>query len=135
MKVKLNDIIMGLESTDEETRVYYSRKKNELVYFGDYIENDDEEEELLDEDDLIALPDRYEINEYRMMEDFIETVDDVKDHNCLIISIQGSGAFRRFKDMAINLGLIDKWYEFRDKAYRYIAIDWCSRKHLEFEEQ
>ena len=36
------------------------------------------------------------------MEEFIESIEDPKDYNCMAIAIQGRGAFRRFKDMAIS---------------------------------
>ena len=135
MAVKLSMIVEGLEMTDDETRVYYDPKNNELKYFGDYMDLDEEEREEEEfNDDLISLPSQYEIHEYSMMEEFIESIEDPKDYNCMAIAIQGRGAFRRFKDMAINLGLIDKWYKFRDEKYKEIAREWCERHGLEYEE-
>lgn len=65
------------------------------------------------------------INEYRMMENFIETVTDEMMQSRLYRTIQGRGAFRRFKDMVWGTGWEQKWYDFRDNAYVDIAREWC----------
>ena len=132
MKVKLDTIIMGMESANIETRVYYCPRTNDLKYYGDYFENEDDEEDF--DDDLIALPDQYDIHEYKMMQDFIETIEDVKTYNLLASAIRGKGAFRHFKDTAHILGVIDEWYTFRDKAYKQKAIEWCNDHNIEYEE-
>ncbi len=51
----------------------------------------------------------------------------------LVNAIKGSGAFRRFKDMAEEIGLIDDWYEFRDNCYRERAKEWCESHGIEWE--
>lgn len=135
MAVKLSMITEGMEMADDETRVYYDPKNNELKYFGDYMDLDEEEREEEEyNDDLISLPDKYEIHEYSMMEEFVEGIEDPKDYNCMAIAINGRGAFRRFKDMAANLGLLEKWYKFREEKYKEIAREWCERHDLEYEE-
>ena len=137
MKVKLNEIIDGMQENDGiDTRVFYSIKENKLKYYGEFFDDPDDEKEDEEDDlseDQIMLPDRYEINEYRIMENFLETIEDVKTYKCLAIAMQGKGAFRRFKDMAINLGLIEDWYKYKDEAYRKIAIRWCQDNDLEYE--
>ncbi|MBO7697981.1 MAG: hypothetical protein J6S38_02970 [Erysipelotrichaceae bacterium] len=137
MKIKLNEIIDGMQENDGiNTRVFYSTKENKLKYYGEFYDDPDDENEDGEDDlseDLIILPDRYEINEYRIMENFLETIKDVRTYNCLAIAMQGKGAFRRFKDMAINLGLIEDWYRYRDEKFRKIAIRWCEDNDLEYE--
>lgn len=135
MAVKLSTIIEGMGMANMETRVYYDRKKNELKYFGDYMDLSEEEaEEEEFNENLVSLPNQYEIHEYKMMEEFIEKIDDPKDYNCMAIAIQGRGAFRRFKDMAINLGLIEDWYKFRDEKYKEIAREWCENHNINYVE-
>jgi hypothetical protein len=50
-----------------------------------------------------------------------------------VIAIKGNGAFRRFKDVAASISLIDDWYEFRDSCYRSLAEEWCEDHDLEWE--
>ena len=91
---------------------------------------EDEIEELFEES--IILPTQYEINEYQMMIDFIETVESPEINNNLQRLIQGKGAFRRFKDYCAEMNIIQEWYDFRDKKYKEIAIYWCKQNELEY---
>ncbi len=128
--IKLNEVIDGLEFVNSglDTNAYFNPDKNEIFYIGEYDTYDDEFEES------IMLPSKYEIHEYSMMEDFIETIDDVKLYNQLCIAITGPGSFRRFKDTCINFEIIEDWYKFRDKKYREIAINWCKENNIDYEE-
>ena len=131
MKVKLSEIIDALDFTNDEIEYYYNPDNGEIFMsnIGDY--------ENLSEDELfeksIMLPTRYEINEYEMMKDFAETIEDTRLQNQLYISLNGSGAFRRFKDTCINFDIIDDWYKFRDEKYKELAINWCKDNNIEFE--
>ena len=132
--IKLNEVIDGLEFVNSglDTNAYFNPDKNEIFYIGEYDTYDDEFEELIEKS--IMLPSKYEIHEYSMMEDFIETIDDVKLYNQLCIAITGPGVFRRFKDTCINFEIIEDWYKFRDKKYREIAINWCRENNIDYEE-
>jgi len=134
MKVKLDDVIEALDFVNMEHDAYYNPLKNEFFYsdIGDYTDlNEDELDELFE--NSIGLPTQYEINEYSMMEEFIETIEDVKTYNQLQIAINGRGAFRRFKDTCINFDIIEEWYKFRDEKYKEIAIEWCKENNIKFE--
>ncbi len=133
--IKLSEVIDALEFTNNEIEYYYNPDNDEIFMsnIGDYENlNEDELDELFEKS--IMLPTRYDINEYSMMEDFIETIDDVKLYNQLYIAINGSGAFRRFKDTCINFEIIEDWYNFRDKKYKEIAINWCKENNIDYEE-
>ena len=132
--VKLDDIIEALQETSQEIDFYYNPDNKEIFMsnIGDYEDlNEDELDELFAKS--IMLPTRYEINEYSMMESFIETIDDKTIHNQLLIAINGPGAFRRFKDTCLNFDIIEKWYKFRDEKYKKIAIDWCNKNNIDYE--
>lgn len=134
MKVKLADVIVALDFVNMEHNAYYNPLKNEFFYsdIGDYTDlNEDELDELFESS--IGLPTQYEINEYSMMEEFIETIEDVRLYNQLKIVINGSGAFRRFKDTCINFDITRDWYKFRDEKYKKIAIEWCNDNNIKFE--
>lgn len=49
-------------------------------------------------------------------------------------TIQGSGAFRRFKDMVDALGMHEQWFEYRDGRYREVAREWCEGEGIERED-
>ncbi len=134
VKVKLSEVIDALEFTNDEIEYYYNPDTGEIFMsnIGDFEDLDEDElDELFEKS--IMLPTRYDINEYGMMEDFAETIKDVRLQNQLYISLNGSGAFRRFKDTCINFDIINDWYKFRDEKYKELAINWCRENHIEFE--
>ena len=134
MKVKLDDVIEMLEFVNDgmDSSAYYNDNTNEFIYIGDYSDmSEDEKEEIYD--NCIVLPTKYYIDEYGMMEEFIETIEDVRLYNQLQIAINGRGAFRRFKDTCINFDIIEDWYKFRNEKYKEIAIEWCNKNNIKFE--
>ncbi|MFD1363577.1 UPF0158 family protein [Lentibacillus salinarum] len=82
----------------------------------------------------LPIPSQFDINEYGMMEDFCFSIKDSKAQDKLLHAIRGKGAFRRFKDMIIDLDLEEDWYDYRDKRYKQIAIEFCEDNGLEYVE-
>ena len=131
MKVKLSEVIDALDFTNDEIEYYYNPDNGEIFMsnIGEFEDlNEDELDELFEKS--IMLPTRYDINEYEMMEDFAETIEDTRLQNQLYISLNGSGAFRRFKDTCINFDIINDWYKFRDEKYKELAINWCNDNNI-----
>ena len=64
---------------------------------------------------------------YRDMEMFIDRLDDVRVADRLGRSIQGRGAFRRFKDVLAGAPeLLERWYGFSDDRRRGRARAWLA---------
>jgi hypothetical protein len=82
---------------------------------------------------FVALPDQFEVDEWRAMERFSQEVEDRVVSDRLLNAIHGRGAFRYFKDTIHQLGLADKWYAFRDEHYRTVAKEWCEANGIELE--
>ncbi len=128
--IKISDLVNAMQDNNEEISIYYSKQHNRLVFFDSYLDDMDD----LDYDDLISIPDRYDINEYKMMQDYIELIEDETIRNALYISIRGKGAFSRFKDMLYNYDLLKEWYEYKNIRYENIAISWCIKNNINFKE-
>lgn len=135
MKIKLEKIIEALKETNDMVEYYYNPENGDVFpsNIGDFIDlSVDELDELFGKS--IILPSRYEINEYRIMEEFIETIEDNLLRNQLLIAINGKGAFRRFKDTCINFEIIEDWYEFKENCYQELAKEWCNNFNIQYEE-
>ena len=131
--VTLSKIIDGLEMVDDIVDCYYNPEKDEIFLsnIGEYGNlSEDEIDELFEES--IILPTQYDINEYQIMVDFIETIDNPETRSNLQSLIQGKGAFRRFKDYCAEMDIIHEWYNFGDKRYKEIAIEWCKQNELKY---
>ena len=154
IRVKLDDIIDGLECQSDESSSFLNTKTGEVVLMTDYAmraaEDDEPLEELEDwERDLVAiareilaetgqyipLPTKYDIDEYSIMERFCLSLDNQEISDVLYELISGSGAFRRFKDAIYKYGVEDEWHKYRDNSIKEIAIEWCREHKIEFDEQ
>ncbi|HET6966442.1 MAG TPA: UPF0158 family protein [Acidimicrobiales bacterium] len=68
---------------------------------------------------------------YRAMQDFVARVPDRRAADLLGRSIEGRGAFRRFKDTLFEFPeLRDTWFRFHDVRMRRRAIEWLVDCHL-----
>ena len=149
--VSLNELIDEMEMDFDEQTTFYHPKSGKFYTISDHaftaVEDDEsvsslhgienEEVEIAadiyeNDSDYLELPDRYDINEYAMLEEFSVSVEDDKASRMLQIAIKGSGAFRRFKEMVRELGLDQEWYTFRDAQYKEVAIEWCRTNELEY---
>lgn len=133
--VTLSKIIEGLEMVNDITDCYYNPNKDE-IFLSDIGEYENLTEDEIDElfEKSIILPTQYEIDEYQIMTDFIEIIENEKIKEKLKNIIQGKGAFRRFKDYCFQLNIIQDWYRFKEKKYKEIAIEWCKQNGLKYKE-
>lgn len=137
MKVRLSDIVDAIELTDQFTEYFIDKETGELEWISDMTMTREEQEEIydrLDEHGFYRLPNSFDIREYDIMEDFVETLSGAA-HDSLSYAIRGKGAFRRFKNTVYNLGIDEQWYSFQEDAYKRIAAEWCEENGIEYEEQ
>jgi len=87
-----------------------------------------------DDGDYVALPSRYDIHEYSIMESFCHTVKSHRVAGDLFRSISGKGAFRRFKEAIHRHGIQQEWYDFKEESFRDIARDWCEENGITWQE-
>ena len=148
--VSLRDVVDALDMASDTLSSYLNGKTGEIVSLTEDImmtaqDDDDldgisewEREEVLKarevmgSDDYIGLPERYEIDEYRIMEDFCYSLEDERLKEGLIYDINGRGAFRRFKDSVHRRGIEKDWYKYRDGRLEEIAIDWPEVNNIPF---
>ena len=90
--------------------------------------------EVLESDDFVALPDKFEIHKYSIMERFCLSLSDEGLQDQLLHAIRGSGAFRRFKNVIYRKEIQDDWYRFRDQALKRIAIDFLESEGIAWQD-
>ncbi len=152
IQVKLQDILEGMDFQSDEQSSFLNLTTGAVVAITDEelraAEHDEALEdfpewqhdqiriarEMLETDHYLPLPDRFEINEYRMMERFCLSVDDDDLRDDLCDAIRGRGAFRRFKDRVQAYGIAEDWYRYRDATLREIAIAWCEAHGIAYTE-
>jgi hypothetical protein len=151
-QVKLSDLIEGMDFQSDERSAFLNLTTGEVVSVTDEelraVENDAPLEdfpawqhdairlagEIVETDHYLPLPDKFEINEYRIMERFCLARDDEDMREDLCNAIRGRGAFRYFKDRIRAYGITDEWYQYRDAALQEIAITWCEAHGVAYTE-
>jgi hypothetical protein len=162
LPVKLADVVEHLSLVSDETAVYLNKQTGEFVVlpsddnlgfededdFGeaesgedpDWLEELDEEfkeewklrREILNSSDYIQLPDKFDINEWQIMDDFCRSRKNDRVRDQLLGLIRGKGAFGRFHSAIRNFGIENDWYGFRDAALSEIALQWLDQNQIEF---
>lgn len=136
MKVKLSDIIDAIEMTDQYSEYFLDKETGNVEWVSDMAMTQEEQEEVydrLDEHGFYRLPTSFDIHDYDIMEEFVYTLSG-SARDKLASAIQGKGAFRRFKDTVIRLGIDQEWYDFQSAEYKRKAVRWCEDNGIEYEE-
>ncbi|WP_096435057.1 UPF0158 family protein [Alteribacter populi] len=152
--IHLNEIIDELEMLMEEYKTYFNKKtykitsistthlrkaedveEGELDTFPDWIKHELVEAIAILEDEedgqYVELPSKFQVNEYEIMKEFSFSQDaPIQSH--LLRTIDGRGAFRRFKDEIISLNIEQEWYSYRRQQLRKIAVNWCERNSIKY---
>ena len=152
IRVKLESILEGMESQSDESSTFLDRRTGEVVLISDEelraAEDDDPIEDfpeweqdlvkiakeiVAETGDYIPLPSKFDIHEYSIMENFCLSINDAEIRDTLYGLIKGSGAFHRFKDAVHQFGIENEWFNYRNDAFKQIAIDWCNENGIEFD--
>ncbi len=149
--VKLKKIIEAIEFQSDERTAYLDKKTGDVIIMMEEEFNAAENQEPLEEypewqrdsikkareflareEDFLSLPTKYDIHEYRIIEDFCNSLGDREIAEALYNTIKGKGAFRRFRDAIQRLKIDDEWYKYRDGAIKQISIDWCETNDIKY---
>jgi hypothetical protein len=152
MRIKLSEIIEGIEFQSDERSSYLNKLTSEVVMITDEEMQAAEEGESLDDypewqqnaieqakdilsdetdEKYISLPSKFDVHEYNIMKKFCLTVADKDVSESLFYAIKGKGAFRRFKDAVHRYEIAEDWYKYRDDYIKQIAKDWCEENDIE----
>jgi hypothetical protein len=150
LPVKLKDVINAFEMAGDEQSQYLDKRTGEIVMITNEEMSAAEEDEdaadfpdwqqesilkaheVLETDHYLELPTLFDINEYKVMEDFCLSLEDRQIGSELHRRIKGSGAFGRFKDAIHSLGVADAWHAFRAAEFERIAIEWLELEGVSY---
>ena len=152
VKVKLSSIIEGIEFQGDGSQSYLNKLSGEVVIIYDeemrmaesgddisdqaawYIEAVKRAIEYLEnEDNYVALPSKYEMNEYRIMENFAFSLPIEEQRDEMLSLLKGKGAFSRFRQGLERFLLKEAWFKYRDEEIKIFAQDWCQLNDIQYE--
>ncbi|MDO9108376.1 MAG: UPF0158 family protein [Coriobacteriia bacterium] len=150
VKVSLRRVVEEFDALTDETSAYLNRETGELYALGDeeaglvedgidpvelpewLIDEVPKIREVLESEDWLALPTRFDIHEWAIMDDFARSIDDADLRNELLTAIRGRGAFRWFKDAVQRHEIHQDWYDHRAAALTQFAIDWLDEHGVDY---
>lgn len=134
--VFVEDIATALDESFNDWQQFLNIQTGEIeVLSNDRLLDTDEElaKKIDTSNDYIKLPSQYDVNQYQIMENFADNVNDVRIAKKLWIALNGRKPFRHFKDTINYLGIAQDYYKFRFQAYLDIAVEWCEDNKIPYE--
>jgi hypothetical protein len=145
------DVVGALEIAHDEMSSFVSKRTGEVVTLSHevmHLAEDDstddlpdwQEEELrlakdvLGSSDWLALPSKFEIHEWELMNRFGQSLSVPAQSEEVLDAIHGSGAFRVFKSTIRRLRLEEAWFAFKKAAFEDMARAWLEENELEIDE-
>jgi hypothetical protein len=147
--VSVHQVAEELSTMLDQVPVYLNRRTGEFFAWNEDWSTPDEEEmdlsrypewqqaaivlyrEVCDSDDWVPLPSPFDLDEWDMMRRFCQDVESGRKREALLDSIQGRGAFRRFKDTAARLGLTEQCTRIVTRPYESLpSSGWKKTRSL-----
>ena len=147
--ISLHEVVEALDLQSDELSSYLDPDSGEIITFneeqaGIAVRGDWESapewmrehlpkiKQALEDDRILALPDRVHIDEWKMMQDFADQQDNCHCRNVLSDAVHGSGAFRLFRRTIAQLGIEEQWRQYRNKAMEHVARHWLEKNGLRY---
>lgn len=109
---------------------YLDTSTGEILLVGD--DADDAPEDIEENPRYIWIEPIASDESYRIMEDFIATVDDPTASTRLAHAIERARPFRRFQDALCDFpSLREAWFVFEDAAHIRLSETWCEENGIE----
>lgn len=150
MKVNLSDVIEAIEFEGDLVNHYYNKNSGIIIGIEDSSAStykasfakeldkfEDWERELISNlvdfeenpEDYISLPNKEEINEYGMLVDFCNFLENL-DLKTKLLDCNES--FLKLKQSVENNGLLSQWYDYREEVEKNLAINWCKSNNIDY---
>ncbi|MFH1074640.1 MAG: UPF0158 family protein [Candidatus Firestonebacteria bacterium] len=139
VEVCAGELISAFQDCSMEQRYFLDIEKGEIAFILEETMDTEKIEKTWDEIDsnpgrFIAIPERFPNEGYKEMVDFADTVIDKQLQEKLYITLNGKGAFRRFKDVLYNYPEEqNRWHSYRDEKAKERIHEWLEENKLEME--
>ena len=131
--VRLADVADKLEVTDHWEQFLNIEQVSLWLLPTVYVDKDEALANEIDcSDDYVRLPNQYDINEFKIMVSFTDTLDNSDRRELLIRALRGKKPFRTFKDTLNYTGLAKDYYAHRSQALLDIAKAWLENNEISY---
>jgi hypothetical protein len=145
--VSIREVVEAFETASDEISSYVNRVTGQVVSVSHedlrLAEEDPvpdmpawqretvtEASRILESEDWLELPSKFELHEWEMMDQFGRSLSTESGRLAVADAIQGSGAFRNFKITIRRLGVEATWFAYKTLALETMARDWLAKNGL-----
>jgi hypothetical protein len=114
-----------------ENEAYLDRQSGKIYYHSEYCDFDEELPDDLDDQKYIAIPDKRELDLGKpLVLDFVRQFLP-NDYDEVRRIFSRKGAYGRYKDLLVEWGALDRWYDYSNKAEEAALREWCAENGIE----
>ena len=138
MAVSFSDLQLAFEFVSSggmgENEAYLDRQSGNIYWHSEVGDNDEELPDDIDDEKYISIPDKRELDLGKPLaldfarEFLVDDYDEVRQ----IFSRRG--AYRRYKELLVRRGALERWYDFSNKAEETALREWCAENGIELSE-
>lgn len=122
----------AFENNAPEVHSYLHLHTGEVIRIVDGIADPEMHQRILSDPEYLRVDPVSSREQYRWMEHFIASVEDAELRDKLARSIDGKGAFRRFKDVLMSYPVErERWFAFRSDRLRACMEAWLQAHGIE----
>jgi hypothetical protein len=135
MPISFSDLQLAFEFVSSggmgENEAYLDRQSGKIYWHSEFGDNDEELPDDIDDEKYIAIPGKIELDLGKpLVLDFArEFLPDDYGEVCHIFSRRG--AYRRYKDLLVRRGALERWYDFLNKAEKAALREWCAENGID----
>ena len=132
--IRWNELEMAFERNAPDTESFVDARTGEVVVV---VNGQPESAELRARviaggEQFVKIEPASSREQYRWMEQYVAMVEDPGLRERLLISIDGKGAFRRFKDVLLNYPTErERWFNYRGELLHWVMQQWMDREQIE----
>ena len=135
MPVSFSDLQCAFEFVSSggtgENEAYLDRQSGKIYWHSEIGDNDEELPDKNEDKKYTTIPDKRELDLGKpLVLDFArgflpEDYDEVRR------IFSRSGAYRRYKDLLVRRGALERWYDFSNKAEEVALREWCAQNGVD----
>ena len=140
MKLKLDELVDMFDEIQNYEYIVYDKKENDFIFIDLNMMSMQEYEELTDkieedeEERYYYLPNSYVFHDSEFIEEYIDEIKNENIQEELEDAFYGKGKYRRFKETLRKFRIENDYYNFREEYLKNMAIEWCQKNNIEYEE-
>ena len=114
-----------------ENEAYLDRESGKIYWRSEFGDSDEELPDDIDDKRCILIPDMRELDLGKPLAlDFARKFLP-EDHDEVRHIFSRRGAYRRYKDLLVRRGALERWYDFSNKSEETALREWCTENGIE----